>query len=205
MAKRIDARPLLVLAAALAGCVNFSPLDDLESATPPTDPYQNALYKNYAFLARSFGQVGQAQYGTFDQEASLSLAKTDDSTANLANAYADKAMKLTRDEVVDPEPSLDIKTHEMRDRLVRAMVVGREVFPRDAARAQADWDCWHLNATVASLRGAADACRKSFEVTLPRLEAEVAPVVAQRAKEAEARKKAGRRPTDETMDDSERP
>lgn len=204
MAKRIDARPLVILAVALAGCVNFSPLDDIETATPPTDPFQLALYKNFTYLARSFGEIGQAQYGSFDQNASISLAKTEGNVADLANAYADKALKLTRDEVVDPEPSLDIKTHEMRDRLLRALATGREAYPRDAARAQADWDCWHLNATVASQRPAAETCRKSFDVTLPRLEAEVAPIVAQKAKEAEERKKAGGRPVP-GADDSEQP
>lgn len=190
MAKKIDARPLAILAVALAGCVNFSPLDDLDTATLPSDPFQQALYKNFAFLARSFGQVGQAQYPAFDQAASLSLAQTDGRVADLANSYADKAMRLTRDEMVDPEPSLDIKTHDMRDRLVRALFTGRDVFPRDAARAQADWDCWHMNLTVESARPAAESCRKSFEITLPRLEAEVAPVVAAKAKELEEKKKA---------------
>lgn len=201
MVKKIDARPLVVLAVVLAGCVNFSPLDDLDTAVPPSDPYQAALFKNYAYLARSFGAVGEAQYNSFDQNASLSLAKTQGSVADLANTYADKALKLTRDEVVDPEPSLDIKTHELRDRLVRALTVGREVFPRDAARAQADWDCWRLNETVQATRKASEACHTSFDVTLPRLEAEIAPVVAERAKEAEARKKAGGRPAE--GDDSE--
>ena len=63
MATKIDARPLLILAVALAGCVNFSPLDDLDTTPPPSDPFGLALYKNYAFLAKSFGAVGQAQYG----------------------------------------------------------------------------------------------------------------------------------------------
>ena len=204
MAKTIDARPLVVLAVALAGCVNFSALDDLDSTPPPTAPFELALYKNFAYLARSFGSVGQAQYSSFDQNASMSLAKADEDLASLANTYADKALKLTRDEVVDPEPSLDIKTHEMRDRLVRALTIGREAFPRDAARAQADWDCWRLNGTVASQRPASEACRQSFEITLPRLETEVAPVAAAKAKEAEDRKKAGGRPADDTADDSEK-
>jgi hypothetical protein len=205
MAKRIDARPLLILAVALAGCVNFSALDDLDTAALPTDPYQLALFKNYAFLAKSFGEVGEAQYSSFDQNASLSLAKTDGSLADLANAYADKALKLSRDEVVDPEPSLNIKTHELRDRLVRALATGRDSFPRDAARAQADWDCWRLNGTVASQQNASEACRKSFEVTLPRLEAEIAPVLAAKAKEEAERKKAGRPAEDGTADASEKP
>lgn len=191
MAKKNVALPLLVLAAALAGCVNFSALDNLDTVTPPTEAFDLALFKNYAFLAHSFGQVGQSQYGGFDQNASLSISETENTVADLANAYADRALRLSREEVVDPEPSLDIKTHEQRDRLARALLVGREAFPRDAARAQADWDCWHLNATVSSQLPASQACHNSFEITLPRLEAEVAPVVAARAKQEADKKKAG--------------
>jgi len=188
MAIKIDARPLVVLAVALAGCINFSPLDDLATATPPTDPFQAALYENYAFLAHSFGLVGQAQYGSFDQNASIPLTRTEETVADLANTFANKAMKLTRDELVEPEPSLDIKTHEQRDRLARALAMARDIYPRDAARAQADWDCWRLNLKVAAQAAAADKCRQSFEITLPRLETEASAVAAEKAK-ADAEKK----------------
>lgn len=191
MATKFDARPLLALCAvALAGCVNFSPLDDIETATPPADPFNQALFKNYAFLARSFGMVGQAQYGSFDQDASIPLTETQGNVADLANTYADKAMRLTRDELVDPEPSRDIKTHEQRDRLVRALYLAHEVYPRDAARAQVDWDCWRLNLRVAAQAAAAEKCRQSFEISLPRLESEAAVVAAQKAKDDAARQQA---------------
>jgi hypothetical protein len=180
MAKRLDGRPLLILAVALAGCVNFSPLDDLDTTPPPSDAFNLALYRNYAFLARSFGQVGQAQYNTFDRDSSTPLATIDQSVADLANAYAAKALKLTRDEMVDPEPSRDIQTHAERDRLVRSLGIARDAYPRDAARAQADWDCWHLNLRVASQAAAAERCHQSFEMTLPRLEAEATAVAAER-------------------------
>ena len=176
MANRIGARPLKALAAglALAGCMNFSPIDDLSTAQPPSTPFAQALYKNYTFLAQSFGDVGQARYGSFDEEGSIPLTETQASVADLANNFAQKALSLSKGQVVDPEPSRDIKTHELRDRLVRALTPGRDSFPRDAARAQADWDCWRLNLTAPSQASAAGQCRRSFDVTLPRLEAEVA-------------------------------
>jgi len=99
-------------------------------------------------------------------------------------------MRLTRDEVVDPEPSRDIKTHEQRDRLVRALATAKDVYPRDAARAQADWDCWRLNLRVASQGAAAENCRASFDVSLTRLESEASIVAADKAKEDAAKKKA---------------
>lgn len=170
------ARPLLMAAAGmmLTGCINFSPLDDLDTATPPPSPFAMALYRDYVFLARSFGEVGQASYTSFDERGSIPLTETDLSVAALANAFAQKALVLSRGEVVDPEPSRDIKTHTLRDRLVRALTPGRDGFPRDAARAQADWDCWRLNERVSSQAAAAERCRQSFNVTLPRLESEVA-------------------------------
>ncbi len=158
----------------LAGCINFSALDDLEEATPPTgSPFNQALFQNYAFLARSFGDVGQASYTAFDQEASIPLTKIDGEIAKLANAYASKALFLSRGEAVDPEPSRDLAMHRLRDRLVRALTPGRDTFPRDAARAQADYDCWVLNSAVASQAQSAAQCQASFEVTLAQLENEV--------------------------------
>lgn len=158
----------------LAGCVNFSALDDLKQASPPTgSPFDQALFQDYAFLARSFGDVGQASYTAFDRDGSLSLNNSDNDVAALANAYASKALLLTRGELAEVEPSNDLQSHALRDRLVRALDPGRDVFARDAARAQADYDCWMMNQTVPSQGPAAAACRAALDVSLPRLEAEV--------------------------------
>jgi len=46
-------------------------------------------------------------------------------------------------------------------------------FPVDAARAQADFDCWLLDATVIATLPASQTCHKSLDVTLARLEADV--------------------------------
>lgn len=192
MANRKYARLLPVLAAglALAGCINFSPLDDLQTAEPPADPFSKALFQNYAFLARSFGAVGQAQYSSFDQDGSIPLTKTEGSMATLGNTYAAKALDLSKGLLVDPEVSRDIKTHELRERLVRALGAARSQYPRDAARAQADWDCWRLDSDVPDAARAARLCEASFNVTLPRLEAEAAVVEAERAREEAEKKKA---------------
>ena len=158
----------------LAGCVNFSALDDLKEAPPPTgSPFDLALFQNYAFLARSFGDVGQASYTTFDEAGSISLARTGNDIAGLANTYAAKALLLSHGQMADPETSTNRDSHAIRDRLVRALTSGRDTFPRDAARAQADYDCWMLNAALPSQAPAAAQCRASLDVTLPRLEGEV--------------------------------
>jgi hypothetical protein len=208
--RRIDPRKLAAAAAALllAGCVNFSPLDDLETVTPPPDAFSQALYKNYSFLAQSFGAVGQSAYTSFDQAASLPLTETDVSVATLANTFANKALMLSRGEAVDPEPSRDVATHEMRDRLVRALTPGRDDFPRDAARAQADWDCWRLNLRASTQAAAAERCHQSFNVTLVRLETETQAMTAQRDAEKAKQKKAEPEKKDDsgrTDEDSELP
>lgn len=193
MANIIGTRPFLVLAAGLmlAGCINFSALDNLKTAKPAGPPFRQALFKNYAFLAHSFGNMGQASYTSFDQNASIPLTKTNAAIARLANAYAEKALLLSRGDVVDPVASRDVQTHNLRVRLVRALRDGRDDFPRDAARAQADWDCWRLDSTVPSMAAAAEQCHKSFQVTLVRLEDEVknAKAAAAAEKAAAAKKK----------------
>ena len=49
--------PGLALAVALAvgGCVGNTPYDDLASAQPTGSPFSRALFKDYAYLARSYG------------------------------------------------------------------------------------------------------------------------------------------------------
>lgn len=157
----------------LGGCVNNIALDELSDTPPSGTPFDQALYLDYAFLAKSFGNVGMAGYKSFDRSASLSVDNTDNDVARLAETFAQKAQALTKGLEVDPLPGVDNNSHDLRDRLVRALDKGRTDYPRDAARAQADYDCWMLNSTVASQAGAAAACRRSLSVTLPRLEAEV--------------------------------
>ena len=170
----------------LAGCVNYTALDNLADAHPTGAAFDQALFKNYAFLARSFGDVGSASYTTFDQEGSISLSNSDTAVAALANSFAGKAIAISHGEVVDPMPGRDAKSHTMRDRLVRALAIGRDSFPRDAARAQADYDCWVLNATVLSQERAAVQCQHSLDVTLARLESEVRVDPAAQAPAADA-------------------
>jgi hypothetical protein len=145
-----------------------------------------ALYKNYAFLAHSFGDIGAAEHTVFDYDGSLSLNGTEGDVARLADAYAEKAVSAGKGEFVDPELSRDPQEHAVRDRLVQALESGRGDFARDAARAQADYDCWVLNKTVDSQKAAAERCRASLDKTLPLLEAEVAS--AQKAAEKTAAK-----------------
>jgi|GEM_PF-415936 outer membrane protein OmpA-like peptidoglycan-associated protein len=170
---------LLSMSLMLSGCVNNTPLDDLEYVKPTdeTSAFNKALFTNYGFLARSFGDVGQASHSVFDFSGSLSLNDTDNAVAVLVNGFASKAVSAAKDEFIDPEPARNPTAHDMRDRLMRALEIGRDGFPRDAARAQADYDCWMLNSDVPSQKPAAEQCRLSLETTLPlaETEAKIAP------------------------------
>lgn len=174
----------------LGGCLNATPLEDLNYVSPEGSAFNMALYQNYAFLAYSFGDVGAAAHKAFDYDAAWSLNSTEKPIADLANAFADKAVMASRDEFIDPEPARDVSTHEVRDRLLRALESGREGFPRDAARAQADYDCWVLNSSVAAQKPAADRCRASLDKTLPQLEKETTAALEAAEKAAEDAKAA---------------
>jgi outer membrane protein OmpA-like peptidoglycan-associated protein len=169
---------MVFAAITLAGCVNETALDQLADAEPTGTPFAQALFKNYAYLARSFGSVGAAAGTSFNQEGSMSLASVDSSVGALADAFAAKALLAARGIDVEPEPGADGITHTMRDRLVRALNSGRDTFPIDAARAQVDYDCWRLNGTVDSQAAAAEQCHRSLDVTLAKLERDLHPGAA---------------------------
>jgi outer membrane protein OmpA-like peptidoglycan-associated protein len=90
-------------------------------------------------------------------------------------AFAAKAQLAAKGGDVAPESSTDAASEAARVRLVAALDAGRDRFPDDAARAQADYDCWVLDAMVASQASAASQCRASLGSSLARLEADVQP------------------------------
>jgi len=164
----------------LSGCVNNTALDDLRETKPAGSPFDTALLNNYSALAHSFGEVGAAAGVSFDSEGSMQLTSMDSKIGALANAYAEKALIAARGSVVEPEPGVDVPTHKMRDRLIRALERGRETYPADSARAQAEYDCWMMNATVPAMAAASRQCLSGAERALQKVEAEAktAPVAA---------------------------
>lgn len=163
---RLTAGLALVLAGiALSACVSTSSLDQLSGTTPTGSAFTQALFQNYAYLARSFGELGDTTGSLFDSAS--------DSSA-LAEAFATKALIAAKGTEVEPEPASS-DAAASRDRLMRALAEGKDRFPTDAARAQADFDCWMLNSSVNSQRAAADQCRASFNNTIARLEADLHP------------------------------
>ena len=168
-----------VLATAfLAGCVNVLALDELEDTKPQGTPFNQALFRDYKTVARSFGPVGASAGVAFDSGGSIELTEFNSAVGGLANAYAEKALLAARGSIVEPDPGIDVPTHKMRDRLIRAIERGRDTFPVDAARAQVDYDCWMMNAAVPQMKRASAKCFASLNVSLSNLETKAKPPAA---------------------------
>ena len=139
-----------------SGCtlldIGSSDLDRLKDAEPSGTAFQQEQFKDYAYLARSFGTEPADQMET------------------LANAYAAKALAAAGGEDVAPEAPSTADQTELHARLERALPNGRSKAPADAARAQADYDCWILNRQVAGESASSQQCRSSLEETLAQLE-----------------------------------
>lgn len=156
------------IAAMLAACAGTTDFDQLAGAVPQGTPFQQALFKNYVYLARSF-----AGGSTAARHSDL-----DDAIAPLADAFASKAMIAAGGHDVVPEQGNTAEQQSARARLVSAVAAGRDGFPQDAARAQAVFDCWVLNGQYASQYAASARCRGSFNASLAQLERDLRPIAA---------------------------
>jgi outer membrane protein OmpA-like peptidoglycan-associated protein len=174
---RIGACAALLATLALAGCGGNSIFDDLDAAQPTGSPFSQALFKDYAYLARSFGTTSEPSDQSFDAQGSMSLTGEDATTENLAILFAQKALTAAKGEepLPEPAPDGDADADAMRLRLLRDLDQGREKAPEDAARAQVDYDCWILNNRVTSQKAAAEQCRHSLDGSLAQLEHDLNP------------------------------
>jgi len=164
----------LALAAvfALSGCASDTPFDNLKGVQPSGSPFAQSLFKDYAYLARSFGLQNAPSGTAFDAAGSLSLAAVDSDVATVANDYATKALSASKGEEPLPEgaPPDDQTAENLRLRLLRALNHGRAKAPALAAQTQVEFDCWILNGTVDELAKASLRCRRGFETSLAQLE-----------------------------------
>ena len=158
------------LALVLTGCIGHSALDDLKNAQASGSGFDRALFKYYSFLATSFGPVDAPPGTTFDQEGSTSFGDTDYTVSGVADSFARKALDTSTGMDVLPEPAPNTEGENLRNRLMQALIRGRDQSPDAAARAQADYDCWALDGRVKSLQPASTECRRSLDTTLTRLE-----------------------------------
>jgi outer membrane protein OmpA-like peptidoglycan-associated protein len=167
-----------VLGLVLAGCSSWFGLGGTDSAQPAASAFNQALAKDYDALSQSVTTGNDtSDEGFFSSpfaHMGLNFWSKSPSEA-LVNAFADKAQLAAKGNDVAPEPSTDSASESARVRLVMAVEAGKDRFPDDAARAQADYDCWMFNAMVASQAAAASQCRASLGGSLSRLEADVRP------------------------------
>jgi outer membrane protein OmpA-like peptidoglycan-associated protein len=171
--KRLPAGLVLMGAALfLSACATSSAMDELSGTTPEGSPFVQQLFKNYSFLANSFSAGGST-----DEDGGGLFDDVGGDTGSLQDAFATKALIAAKGVEPDPEPSIDGESASARQRLIAALQEGKDRYPYDAARAQTDYDCWMLNASVASQRGAAASCRASFGNFIAKLERELHPAV----------------------------
>jgi outer membrane protein OmpA-like peptidoglycan-associated protein len=166
-------RPALGFAAGclvlcLAACA-----DDQPAATG--SPFSQALYKDYTDLATqaAAAPAPESNSSFFDDPFGLVSMFSGSSNPNdlVVTAFNDKASLAQQGQEPAPEAAPNDPTAQaMRGRLTRAIAAGKETYPDQAARAQADYDCWVLDSNAAGLASAAQACRTSLDASLLALE-----------------------------------
>ncbi len=173
-------RPLAFSAAAIAilavaGCAS-------DDATSAATPFTQALATNYTDLANQAASVPTPDSDlNFLEETAVFVSNPfglfgDDGTSSSSNdllvqAFTSKAELAAQGEEPAPEPApADPGAQSIHDRLVRAVAAGKDRFADQAARAQADYDCWILDSSVASMAAAAAACKGSLDRSLIALE-----------------------------------
>jgi OOP family OmpA-OmpF porin len=157
-----------LIALMLAGCADDS------DQTAAGSPFTQALFKDYTDLstqaASAPAPAANQDEGFFDSLFDIFGGPSNPNDA-LAQAFSDKATIAANGQEPDPEAgAADPVVQGVRDRLVRDLAAGKDQFPEQAARAQADYDCWVLSAAVPTAAAAAQACKSSLDGSLLALE-----------------------------------
>jgi outer membrane protein OmpA-like peptidoglycan-associated protein len=152
-----------LLAAGLAACSS-------DEDTAEGTPFTQALTKDYTDLSAQAAALPAepAESSFFDSINPFSSSDT--SSDLLAKAFTAKAELATAGTEPEPEAGTGPAQTTIRGRLTRAIAASKDQFPEQAARAQADYDCWALYSTVASAAAAAQACKTALDSSLLRLE-----------------------------------
>jgi OOP family OmpA-OmpF porin len=157
-----------ILAAGLAACSS----DDEEAIG---SPFTQALSKDYSDLAGQASALPAeaAESSFFDSLNPFSSSST--SSDLLAEAFTTKADLANSGTEPELEAAPGPAQATIRGRLERAVTAGKDQFPEQAARAQADYDCWVLYGTVPSAAAASQACKTALDSSLVRLETAARP------------------------------
>jgi outer membrane protein OmpA-like peptidoglycan-associated protein len=157
------------LAAGLAAC---SSDDD----TTPGSPFTQALQKDYSDLSSQASALPpDPATETSFWESLNPFSSSDTSSDTLAKDFSAKADLANGGTEPEAEAANGPAQTTIRARLVRAVAAGKDQFPEQAARAQADYDCWVIYGTVSSAAAASQACKTALDSSLLRLEASARP------------------------------
>ena len=160
----------------------FWPVAPVTRRAKPASPFSEALARNYTDLANQAAAVPapESDEGFMDSTADFftnpfglfgDSGNSDSVNELLVKAFSTKADLAAQGEEPAPEPAPPDQTAQtLHDRLVRAVEAGKDKFPEQSARAQADYDCWVLDAGVAGMGAAAQACKTSLDGSLLALE-----------------------------------
>ena len=158
-----------LLAVSLAGCSSIFGEGGDEEMTGT--PFTQALQANYTELATQSAAMPAeaAPEGSF-WDMFDPFSSSDTTSDLLARAFTTKAELAQEGTEPEPEAASSPVAETTRGRLVRALAAGKDQFPEQAARAQADYDCWVLYGTVPGAANASQACKTSLDGSLVRLE-----------------------------------
>jgi OOP family OmpA-OmpF porin len=159
---------------ALAGCSDLFGGDD--TSTSQGTPFTQALAKDYTDLANQTASVPapDSDEGFFDNP--FGLFGSDNPADAVVKAYNDKATAAGQGQEPAPEAAPAMPNAQaIHDQVTQAIAAGKDRFPEQAARAQADYDCWVLDSSVTMLAAAAQACRTALDGSMLALENAVRP------------------------------
>ena len=161
-------RRLAMLAAASVLALGLAACSSDDDATAGS-PFTQALQKDYTDLS------SQASALPADQGSEPSFwdllnpfSDSGSSSDTLSKAFSSKADIAAEGTEPDPEAANGPNQATVRGRLVRAVAAGKDQFPEQAARAQADYDCWVIYSTVPSAAAASQACKTALDGSLVR-------------------------------------
>jgi OOP family OmpA-OmpF porin len=166
--RRLASLTLFCAGLVLAGCAGDG--DMVASGSP----FSQALFRDYTDLATQ-AEAAPAPQSLDSDSGFFSSLFGDSGPENPAIAVAEalraKANRAAIGEEPAPEPSPnDAAAQGLRARLVRAIAQGKDGFPDQAARAQADFDCWVMDSRASNLISEAQACRTALNTSLLALE-----------------------------------
>jgi outer membrane protein OmpA-like peptidoglycan-associated protein len=160
-----------VLALGLAACSS----DDAEDVGAGT-PFTQALAKDYGDLSAQAAALPAEPAEDTGFFSSLNPFSDSESSSDLlSKAFTAKADLANGGTEPEAEAATGPDQTTLRARLVRSVAAGKDQFPEQAARAQADYDCWVLYGTVPSAAAAAQACKTALDSSIVRLETAARP------------------------------